>query len=499
MQQRVLLGAGVAVVAIGAFLFFRSGVNHVTTQAVDKNIDRIVATLPPGYAASHGATDTNALTGTVTLHDFKLSYGGKLLWSADQLSVSGGDQHALSDIFDPGAYPNGHPAWTQRRLLVGDATASGVHIAPQDQSGETATIKSITLHQLSGRPFMLPPTHDHLREPAMQADVALAFAFESLDQHDFVAADSPPKMSKARIGDISVRNYDGGKIGTAALHDMSVDIDTGRPGQQIIHATLDSVDIKDVDLTASLEKQRLSTTANQYALGTMSYDTAALAGLNIDVSPGPRLTLHSMTARFPPSDSSGARSGEADLTGMTVALKDSKISAATRAAIDAFGMDTLTMDLMVKSRGNEADKHTVVTEDLELKSLAQLHLAADITGYDAAAAKNDPKAALFTTTLNSATIALQDNGLIDRSFNAAATIMHSTPDAVRAQLAIGLVTLGLMIPDQPDATDQVSTFLNHPGTLTITMNPPQKITIGDIGQAAAQEKAHLLGVHIQAK
>jgi hypothetical protein len=182
-----------------------------------------------------------------------------------------------------------------------------------------------------------------------------------------------------------------------------------------------------------------------------------------------------------------------------VALKDSKRSAATRAAIDAFGMDTLTMDLMVKSRGNEADKHTVVTEDLELKSLAQLHLAADITGYDAAAAKNDPKAALFTTTLNSATIALQDNGLIDRSFNAAATIMHSTPDAVRAQLAIGLVTLGLMIPDQPDATDQVSTFLNHPGTLTITMNPPQKITIGDIGQAAAQEKAHLLGVHIQAK
>jgi hypothetical protein len=81
MQQRVLLGAGVAAVALVAFFVVRTG-NHVTPQAVDKNIDQIVATLPPGYAASHGATETNALTGSVTLHDFKLTYGGRLMWSA---------------------------------------------------------------------------------------------------------------------------------------------------------------------------------------------------------------------------------------------------------------------------------------------------------------------------------------------------------------------------------------------------------------------------------
>ncbi len=499
MQQRVLLGAGVAVVAIAAFLFFRAGVNHVTSQAVDKNIDRIVATLPPGYAASHGATDTNALTGTVTLHDFKLGYAGKLLWSADSLSVSGGDEHALSDIFDPGAYPNGRPAWTQRRLLIGDATASGVHIAPQDGSGETAVIKSITLHQLSGRPFMLPPTHDHLREPAMQADIALAFAFESLDQHDFVAADTPPKMSKAKIADISVRNYDGGKIGSAALHRLSIDIDNSQPGQQVIHATLDDADIKKVDFTTPLQRQRDMASSDRYALGSTSYDTASLAGLNIDVSPGPRLSIHDMNAAFPQSDTSGARVGDGEIHGLTLGLKDSKISAATKAAIDAFGMDALTMDIAIKAHSNDADKQTDFTEDLDLKSLGKLQLAADITGYDAIAAKSDSKAALLATTLNHATIVFQDAGLVDRSFNAAANIMHSTPDAVRAQLAIGLITLGLMIPDQPDATDQVSTFLNHPGTLTVSMNPPQKITLSDIGQAPAQEKAHLLGVHIQAK
>jgi hypothetical protein len=31
------------------------------------------------------------------------------------------------------------------------------------------------------------------------------------------------------------------------------------------------------------------------------------------------------------------------------------------------------------------------------------------------------------------------------------------------------------------------------------MNPPENTTFGAIGQAPAQEKAHLLGMHIQAK
>jgi hypothetical protein len=499
MQQRVLLGAGVAVVALAAFFLFRTSGNHVTPQAVDKNIDQIVATLPPGYAATHGATDTNALTGSVTLHDFKLTYGGRLLWSADELSFSGGDQHALSDVFDPGAYPQGHPAWTQRRLLIGDASASGVHIPSQGDAGPTAFIKSVTLHHLSGRPFMLPPTRAHLREPAMQADMALAFAFDSFDQHDLVASDAPPKNSKAKLGDLSVRHYDGGRIGSASLRDMSVDIDTGRPGEAISHATLDSIDIKNVDLAASLEKQRQSAVADRYAFGTMSYDSFDLAGLNIDISPGPRISLHDVTGRFPLAGSDSVRAGDFTLTGLTLALKDTKVPPSAAAALDAFGMNSLTIDMAVKSHGNEADKHTDFTEDLDLKNLGMLHVAADITGYDAVAARADAKGALMATTLNHATIVWQDAGLVDRSFNAAATTMHSTAAVVRAELAVPLLTLGMMIPDQPDATDQVSAFLNHPGTLTITMNPPQKITFGEIAQASTQEKAHLLGVHIQAK
>ncbi len=496
MQQRVLLGAGVAVVAIAAFLFFRAGTNHITSQAVDKDIDRIIATLPPGYAATHGTTEANPLTGTVTLHDFKLSYGGQLLWSADSFSVSGGDQHALSDIFDPGAYPNGHPAWTQRRLLISDATADGVHIPAHGNAGGSVLIKSITLHQLSGRPFMLPPTRDNLRDHALQADIALAFAFESLDQHDLVAGEAPPKLSKAKLADVSIRDYDGGKLGAASLHDMSADIESARPGQSITHATLDSISLKHIDVVALLEQQRLhaKTSANKGILGTFD-----LAGLTIDISPGPRIAVKEIIETSSPADSSGVRDSTGGISGLAIALKDTPLSPSASAAIDAFGMNALAIDITGKGHYQEAGKRTDVSEDIHFQNLGTLHVTGDVIIGDPGDTQGDPRAALRAITLDHAAIAWQDAGLVDRSFNAAATMMHTTAGALRAELAVPLVTLGLMMPDQPDATDQISAFLNHPGTLTVTMDPQQKPTFADIAQAPAQEKAHLLGVHIQAK
>jgi hypothetical protein len=499
MQQRVLLGAGIAVVAVAAFLFFRAGTDHVATQAVDKNIDQIVATLPPGYAVSHGATDANPLTGTVTLHDFQVNYGGKLLWSADTLTISGADQHALSDVFDPAAYPNGHPAWTQRRLLVGDATANGVHILAHDNSGESLFIKSITLHQLSGRPFMLPPTHEHLHEAAMRADIALAFAFQNAEQHDVVVSDAPPRHGKVTMADVNLRDYDGGKIGNASLRDMSLDINASQPGQAITHGTLDSIEIRNADGTAGLEHQRDSSTVDTSIYGKMSYEFVEMRGMTVNISPGPRISLQDMQFKYPLAAANGERDGQGALTNLTVALKDTKLSPDAAAAIQAFGMNAVTMDLTVKSHGNETDKHASVTEDLVMHDLATLHLDADITGYDQGVGQHNPKAALESTVLNHAAISLQDHGLVDRIFNAVASRMHTTPAIIRAQLAVPLVTLGLMIPDQPDATDQISAFLNHPGTLSVAMTPPANTTIADIEHAPMQAKAHVLGVKIQAR
>jgi hypothetical protein len=106
---------------------------------------------------------------------------------------------------------------------------------------------------------------------------------------------------------------------------------------------------------------------------------------------------------------------------------------------------------------------------------------------------------LLTTPIEHATLEWDDSGLVKRTLAAAAAQMHTTPDVIRGQMAMPLVTLGLLIPDQPDATDQVTAFLNHPHTLLVTLNPPQKVTFAEVSQAPAETRAHLLGVRIVAK
>ena len=301
------------------------------------------------------------------------------------------------------------------------------------------------------------------------------------------------------LATVSLREYDGGKIGSAAAHDLAVEASGGTAGQTITHATLDSIEIRNFDASAALDKQRQTSTADKSAFSGMSYESFDVAGLKVDVSPGPRISMRDLEGKFPAADGTGIRTGEGSMTGLTLALKDTVIPPTASAVIAAFGMDSLTIDVTGKAHTNEAAQHTDFAEDIVLHSLGTLHLAADIAGYDTAAAKTDPKAALMATTLNNATIAWTDAGLVDRSLNAAAAQMHTTPSVIRAQLAMPLVTLGLMIPDQPDATDQVTAFLNHPGTLTVTLTPPQKVTFADIAAAPTEGKAHLLGVHIQAK
>ena len=56
----------------------------------------------------------------------------------------------------------------------------------------------------------------------------------------------------------------------------------------------------------------------------------------------------------------------------------------------------------------------------------------------------------------------------------------------------------MMVPNQPDAADQLTSFLNHPGTLTITMIPPQKTTLAQIALAPVPARAQMLGFHIKA-
>jgi hypothetical protein len=54
-----------------------------------------------------------------------------------------------------------------------------------------------------------------------------------------------------------------------------------------------------------------------------------------------------------------------------------------------------------------------------------------------------------------------------------------------------------MLPDQPDAADQINAFLDGRHSLEIILAPPTPVRIGDLESVPVPEKAHVLGVKIK--
>ncbi|MEJ0048701.1 MAG: hypothetical protein WDN04_23265 [Rhodospirillales bacterium] len=54
-----------------------------------------------------------------------------------------------------------------------------------------------------------------------------------------------------------------------------------------------------------------------------------------------------------------------------------------------------------------------------------------------------------------------------------------------------------MLPDQPDAADQVNAFLDGRHSLDISLAPPAPVRLGDLAAVPVPEKAHVLGVKIK--
>ena len=498
MQRRTLLATGAVLLVAGGFLAVRSVISRQAGQAVDQGIDQFLATLPPGYAVRHGAVSANPITSALTLHDVVVTHDGAALATAETVTVSGADQQALHDVFDPAGYPNGKPAWTGRRLLIADASADNLHLVMQGQPPDDLAIRSASLHRLSGRPFMMPPTPENRARPQFWADAALALSVDTLRERDVDVTSPAPSHNAFRIGSSAVSDYDGGKMGSLAIKDVVLDGD-GKPRGSPFHMAAAALDLKNLDVRGALEGVRQSGQADRGQLGKAAYDSGDLSGLAIDIANGPAVTMHDLHASQAQSDA-GPSSGQAWMHGLTLALGQTAVPPGNAAALAAFGMKALTFDIDATTSMDGGNKAGEVREDIVLHDLAALHVQGNFSGYDKAlASPSQPLAAILAATIDHASVVYDDHGLTGRLLAVAAAQTHTTPDIVRAQLAMPVISLALMVPDQQDASDQLTNFLNHPGTLTITMAPPQKVTLGEVAGAPLPERAHLLGVHVTSK
>ena len=516
MAQRrvVVLGAG-ALVLVAGFIGLRSVTRHRAGQVLDQGIDQFIARLPPGYTVRHGVVDYNPLTNAATVHDVVVTHDSATIGTADTVTVSGADGQALQDVFDPASYPGGKPAWTERKLLIADASAQNVHVMGQGPQPGVLLIRAASLHRLSGRPFVLPPTPENRGKPEFLADAALALAADTVktegadltDQPAQPAGDSTagqpspapaaPVGNGLSVGSTVISDYDGGKLGSLAIKTVSLDSD-GKPKGVPVHMTLGAFDIKTANMRGALDSIRQTGHADRSQLGRLTYESFGMSDVTLDPASGPHLALQDMHATQTVADG-GPTGGKGSIHGLTVATGRMVVPPAAAASLAAFGMNAVTMDVDATS-SVQANAPGTISEDIVLRDLGALHVEGHFSGYDAArASPAQPLAAIMATTLDRGSIVYEDHSLTNRLIAVAAAQMQSTPEVIRAQLAMPVLTLGLMLPNQPDAADQVTGFLNHPGTLTITLSPPAKTTLAQIVAAPVPARAQMLGVHISSK
>ena len=499
MQRGVLLGAGAAVLIVGGALAWRGLGHHQASGVSAQTVDQMLATLLPGATIKHGAIDQDGLTGTLTIHDLAITRTDGRSWTAETLALSGVQAQAIHDVIDPAAYPDGHPAWTDRRKLLGEAVARHVHASlPTGAAGvapSELSLDRVELHRLSGRPFALPPTPQNRVLPAFAADAALAFAAESASAAGLALVSQGTSAGKMTVSSIAMQDYDSGKAGSVAIKTVAMDV-PGKDNRRTMHLTLDSAAMIGADYRGPL--QNLQTTGKAAGMA-FSYASAEAAGLAIQMTQGLAVTLHDIHAEQSKPAADGTRQGKAVLTALVLGLGELPVPASAAPSLDAFGMKAVTMDITAASRGRPGGA-VDVNEEVVLHDLGTLHVDGALSdgtrqaGMAAGAAQ--AITALLTTTIAHAKLVWEDRSLTDRIFRVAAERAHTTPDLIRAQLAIPIVALSVMMPDQPDAADQLTRFLNHPHVLTVTLDPPEKVSLGEVARAPAVQRAHLLGVRI---
>jgi hypothetical protein len=527
----LVAGGVVLVVAAGV------GLRIATNQGASGGVDLALSNLPPGFAATHGAVDFNPVTGTAHMPNFVLMRDGAPVLTAGQVDVSGigslvGGVPArvghvtLHDVTAPptvrhvdrieadgleiangralteiSAYPGGKPASTDRKPILGSLEVFGVTLHADPQGGKGAAAADVTiahdrLENLAARQFATAPTPEAAKDPAFLADVARAISYHDVLMEGFALHSD--KGASVTIDSAEVQDYDGGKIGSEALNNVDVLVEKPKGEARFGKLTLSGIDLSRLlDRLPELVADQKN--ASRTLSGALRISGLTVRDVKFDFAKAPLVTLESVDSHteYAPSDFS---SGSGTLRNFNVVTTGRDLTPQVTQALQNFGMADFSVDIDADGSFDRGTGHLIAKrEDINFKGLGTLHLSVDIDGLkpDAPTTKADPTAAFRDARLIHAEVRWDDASLVGRVFHVAALRSGQSETALRATLALPLASAAAFFPDQPDVADQINGFLDGRHSLTITLAPPAPVRLLDVGTAAPNQKAHLLGVKIQ--
>jgi hypothetical protein len=536
MNLATKVGLGVVALGVVGVVAVRMG----GSKAAKSGLDDALNNLPPGWAATHGAVTYDALSGQAEVDNLVVTRDGKPFLAAASvlatgihgasasapptsidkivvkdltgqtyrhvahLEIDGLEVANLRTVLDPAAYPNGKPASTDLLKLVTSIDGSDaqlhVDVPPPPAGTKGPKITSVDMHVdhfhndgISARQFAAPPRNGSLQDYAFIADAARAVSYDGASAKG--VTETLPGIGAVTVGTASVANYANGKVGSEEIRDIAFTAE-GKPNK----VTLDSVAIKDVDLNKLLDSlPQLSQPGGAGKLNTrFRIGQFDVDGLNADFEHAPLVTMDSLEAKTHYADD-GTQDGGLEMRALKIITTGRDIKPQVKLTLERFGMQDFTIDLDEAATYAPADGHLKLSKaDLNFHGLGTLHLALDATGLqNASNVTGNQQAALAAINLVGATLQWNDASLTNRVFKVVAAQTGKSVDDLHASLALPVASLGIFLPDQPDAPAQVSAFLADPKQLTITLAPASPVSLLDVAKASAQQKAAMLGVNIK--
>jgi hypothetical protein len=534
MDRRVVIGGGIIVAALAVV-----GIRSVMNTGAKTGLDAMLSHLPPGITVTHGDVTFNGLTGAAHIRDLGVARDGVPVFAAGDVAITGiGAADAsgtperigeivmhdvtgggttriarieltglalanLRQVVDPAFYPGGKPAWTDKRPILEHGIANGIQLAQAgvaDAKGQMTDVKvtvgTAGLDGLRVSQLPTPPTLDGDPAVALAAlETHLAYDSNMARDTDFTVAGASPVHG--HFGLIKAGAFNEGRDSDIAMADFSMSI--AKPAGTVSVA---SVELHGFDMSKMLammpELAAAPRAPHPELFNGISLARGELSGMRIDFPVGPLVTMDTMAGV-------SAAGGAADKTstfsihGFTVQTSGRPLSASARQSLADFGMADFTTDLdEAGSYDKLAGTVTLKRCDIAVHDVGALHIAAVVMGLPpgSASTQQEVQARLAQARLASASFIWNDVSLVTRLLKMAAAKQGVTPEQVRAGLALPLASLPMMMPEQPDAAEQVNAFLDGRHMLKVTLTPPSPVGIAELKAAPPQEKAALLGVRI---
>lgn len=247
---------------------------------------------------------------------------------------------------------------------------------------------------------------------------------------------------------------------------------------------------------------------------TASYRSMKVAGVNIEQPGKEPITIADISVEITERENGQPRAGGFSVSGIKVPVGALEQDDEGAQQLKDLGYDAIGLDIVGKGGWDAATGAATLEEfRLDADDMGELTLKAKLGGITpqvlASLQQEDQgfeqlMGALGTVTVDSLSIGYNDDGLTDKILEKAASDQGVDKATLVAQLS-QMMPMMLAMLENPEfekkVTDAVTTFLNAPGNLTVSADPPAPVAVPQlvgVAMMAPQTIPTVLSVDIKA-